>query len=136
MTIAIEQVEQLYLKSIEPKPTTQEVPRSRSSGKPPKKEYPTFDINPRVAREYLGRLKNRKEKDADSEQRAFFQEKENHEAVRFQQSSEQYTPWKDLDLEEDKPEAVEGPPTSWAEALRRKQNLANGSSEQSVSKGA
>ena len=135
MTLAIEQVEQLYLKSIEPKPTTQEVHRSRSSGKPPKKDHPAFDINPRVAREYLGRLKNRKEKDADSEQRAFFQEKENHEAVRFQQSNEQYTPWKDLDLEEEKPEAVEGPPTSWAEALRRKQNLANGSSEQSVSKG-
>ena len=135
MTLVIEQVEQLYLKSIEPKPTTQEVPRSRSSGKPPKKEYPAFDINPRVAREYLGRLKSRKEEDADSEQRAFFQEKENHEAVWFQQSSEQYTPWKDLDLEEEKPEAVEGPPTSWAEALRRKQNLANGSSEQSVSKG-
>ena len=88
-----------------------------------------------MAREYLGRLKNRKEKDADSDQRAFFQEKENHEAVRFQQANEQYTPWKDLDLEEEKPEAVEGPPTSWAEALRRKQNLANGSSEQSVSKG-
>ena len=88
-----------------------------------------------MAREYLGRLKNRKEQDANSEQRAFFQEKENHEAVDFQQPSELYTPWKDLDVEEEKSEIVEGPPTSWAEALRRKQNLANGISEKSVSKG-
>lgn len=87
-----------------------------------------------MAREYLGRLKSRKEQDADSEQRVFFQQTENHEAVRLQQPNEQYTPWKDLDVEEDKPEAIEGPPTSWAEALRRKQNLANGI-EKSVSKG-
>lgn len=130
----IEQVEQLCQKSMEAKPTTQEAPRSRSSGKPPKKEYPTFDINPRVAREYLGRSKTRKEQDADSEQRVFFQETENHEALRFQQPNEQYTPWKDLEVEEEKPEAIEGPPTSWAEALRRKQNLANGMSEKAVSK--
>ena len=88
-----------------------------------------------MAREYLGRLKNRKEQDADSEQRVFFQEKENHDAVRFQGPNDEYTPWKDLDLEEAKPEAVEGPPTSWAEALRRKQNLANGISDKSASKG-
>ena len=94
-----------------------------------------------MAREYLGRLRNRKEQDAgseqdaDSEQRLFLQETENHEAVRFQQPNEQYTPWKDLDVEEEKPEAIEGPPTSWAEALGRKQNLANGISEKSVSKG-
>lgn len=130
----IEQVEQLYQKSVEPKPTTQEAPRPRTLGKPPKKEHPAFDINPRVAREYLGRLKHRKDQDAGSEQRLFFQETENHEAVCFQQPNEHYTPWKDLDVEEDKPEAIEGPPTSWAEALRRKQNLANGVSEKSVSK--
>lgn len=130
----IEQVEQLYLKSVEPKPTVQEAPRTRSSGKPPKKEYPAFDINPRVAREYIGRLKNRKEQDAESEQRVFFQEKENHDAVRFQGPNDDYTPWKDLDLEEEKPESIEGPPTSWAEALRRKQNLANGISDKSASK--
>lgn len=130
----IDQVEQLYQKSVEPKPTTQEAPRSRSSGKPLRKEYPAFDINPRVAREFIGRLRNRKEQDGESEQRVFIQEKENHEAVRFQEPNEQYTPWKDLDVEEEKPEVVEGPPTSWAEALRRKQNLANGISDKSVSK--
>lgn len=133
-TCTIEQVEQLYQKSIEPKPTAQEAPRPRSLGKPPKKEYPAFDINPRVAREYLGRLKYRKEQDADSEQRVFFQDQENHDAIRFQQPNQQYTPWKNLDVEEEKPEAIEGPPTSWAEALRRKQNMANGTLEKSVQK--
>ena len=134
-TLAIVQVEQLYQKSVEPKPTTQEVPRNRSSGKPPKKEYPAFDINPCVAWEYLRRLKSRKEQDADSEQRAFFQKKENHDAIHFQQQSEQYTPWKDLDPEEEKPKVIEGPPTSWSDALQRRQNQANGSSGQSLSKG-
>ena len=88
-----------------------------------------------MTREYLARLRNRKEQDADSEQRLFFQEKENHDAVHFQQPNEQYTPWKDLDVDEEKPEAMEGPPASWAEALRRKQNLANGISEKSTPKG-
>lgn len=44
----------------------------------------------------------------------------------LQQTSEHYTPWKDLEIEEEKPQIVEVRPTSWAEALRRKQNLANG----------
>ncbi|CAD6585991.1 MAG: hypothetical protein ASARMPRED_002368 [Alectoria sarmentosa] len=130
----IEEVEQLYQKSIEQKPTTQEAPRPKSLGKPARKEYPAFDINPRVAREYLARLKNRKAQESDSEQRVFFQEKENHEAVYFQKSNEQYTQWKDLDVEEERPEFTEGPPTSWAEALRRKQNLANGVSEKPMPK--
>jgi len=51
--------------------------------------------------------------------------------VEFQRPSEQYTPWKDSDLEEEEVEPIMGPPTSWAEALRRKTNLANGISEDS-----
>ena len=88
-----------------------------------------------MAREYLGRLKSRKEQDAGSEQRVFFQEKEHHEAVHFQQLNEHYTPWKDVEVEEEMPAAVEGPPLSWAETVRRKQNLANGILEKSTSKG-
>ena len=88
-----------------------------------------------MAREYLGRLKNRKEQDPGSEQRVFFQETEHHEAVQFQQPNEHYTPWKDVEVEEEKPAAVEGPPMSWAETLRKNQNPANGTSEKSTSKG-
>lgn len=115
------------------KPTPKEPPRPRSSGKPAKKEFLTFDINPRLARTFFTRLKTWKEEDVASEQRAFFQEKENHEAVKFQQPAEQYTPWKDLEIEEEKPEPIPDRPATWAEALRRKQAVANGTSEDSQS---
>ena len=130
---AFEAVEQLYQKSIEVKPTPQEPSRPRSIGRPLRKEYPAFDINPRVARAFLTRLKAWKEEDAVNEQRDFISEKENHGAVEFQEPNEQYTPWKDLEIEEETPEPVMDRPTTWAEALRRKQNLANGISDSSES---
>lgn len=130
---AFETVEQIYQKSIEVKPTPQEPPRPRSIGKPTRKEYPAFDINPRVARAFLTRLKTWKEDDAVLEQRDFIRENENHDAVAFQEASEQYTPWKDIGVEEEMPEPVMDRPTTWAEALRRKQNLANGISDSSES---
>ena len=70
-----------------------------------------------------------KEEEPVSEQRDFFQEKENHGAVSFQQPGEQYTPWKDVEIEEETPQVADDRPTTWAEALRRKQNLANGMNE-------
>ena len=134
--VAYEHVEQLYQKSTEQKPTTKGNSRPRSLGKPVKKEYPTFDINPRVTKDFLSRLKAWKDEDPTSEARQFFHEKENHDAVSFQQPNEQYTPWKDLEVEEEKPEIPEDRPATWADALRRKQNLANGTSGNSdVSKG-
>ena len=128
-SLALENVEQIYQKSVEIKSTPKEPPRPRSSGKPAKKEFPAFDINPRLARTFLTRLKTWKEEDEASEQRLFLQEKENHEAVEFQQLTEQYAPWKDLEVEEEKSEPVLDRPATWAEALRRKQALANGISE-------
>lgn len=130
---AFETVEQLYQKSIEVKPTPQEPSRPRSIGRPLRREYPAFDINPRVARAFLTRLKAWKEEDAVHEQRDFISEKENHGAVEFQGSNEQYTPWKDIEVEDEIPEPVMDRPTTWAEALRRKQNLANGISDSSES---
>jgi len=124
--VAYEIVEQINQKTKEPKLTTKEAPRPKSTGKPVKKEYPAFDINPLLTRGFLSRLKAWKEEEAVSEQREFFQGKENHRAVSFQQFSEQYTPWKDVEIEEEKPQVAEDRPTTWAEALRRKQNLANG----------
>ena len=124
--LAYEQVEQIYQKSKEVKPISKESSRSKPSGKPSKKEHPTFDINPLLAREFLLRLKTWEQADGSSEQREFFREKEKHEAVTFQQPNEQYTPWKDVDTEEEKPQVAEDRPSTWAEALRRKQNLTNG----------
>ena len=134
--LAYEDVEQIYQKSKEAKPVPKEPSRPKSSGKPIKKEYPTFDINPLLARNFLLRLKTWKEDGAASEQRDFLQEKENHGAVSFQQSSEQYSPWKDVEVEEETPQTAEDRPATWAEALRRKQNLANGAGNNSqVQKG-
>lgn len=124
--LAYEHVEQIYQKSKETKSVPKEVARPKSSGKPVKKEHPAFDINPLLAKNFLTRLKTWKEDEAVSEQRDFFQEKENHGAVSFQQSSEQYTPWKDIEIEEEKPQVADDRPSTWAEALRRKQSLGNG----------
>jgi len=116
---------------MEIKPTAPEPARPRSFGRPPKKEYPAFDINPRMARDFLTRLKTWKESDdSTSVQREFYRRKENHDVVDFQGPSEQYAQWKDSDLEEEEVQPVVAPPTSWAEALRRKTNLANGISEE------
>ena len=124
--LAYDHVEEIFQKSKEVKPVSKEVPRPKSSGKPAKKEYPTFDINPSLAKNFLSRLKTWKAEDAASEQRDFFQEKENHRAVSFQPSNEQYTPWKDVEIEEEPQQVVEDRPTTWADALRRKQSQANG----------
>lgn len=125
--LASEVVAELYQKSQETKPAPKEISRPKSFGKPAKIDYPPFDINPFLARLFLSGLKHWKGEDAASEQRIFFQEKENHEAVSFPQANEQYTPWKDIENEEEeKPQVVEDRPTTWAEALRRKQNIANG----------
>ena len=125
-SVAYENVEQIYQKSKETKSTQKETPRPKLSGKPLKKEHPTFDINPLLARNFLSRLKGFKEEAATSEQRTFFGTRENHGAVSFQHNSEQYGPWKDVDIEEEKLQTCEDRPTTWAEALRRKMDLANG----------
>ena len=119
-------MEQIYQKSKEIKALPKEATRPKSSSKPVKKEHPAFDINPLLAKTFLSRLKTWKDEEAVSEQRNFYQEKENHGAISFQQPSEQYTPWKDVEVEEETPQVADDRPTTWAEALRRKQNLANG----------
>ena len=58
---ASENVEQLYKKSVEPKPIAQESSRSKPAAKPPRKVYPTFDINATIAREFLARARKGKD---------------------------------------------------------------------------
>lgn len=88
-----------------------EPPRQKSSLKNARKEYPTFDINLRVAVEFLGRLKS-------GETRGLFV---------FQQQSEEYSPWKVVDIPTEKRESKEDRPTTFAQAVMVKQNTANGS---------
>ena len=101
-------------------------------GRLPRKEYPAFDINPRLAKDFLARLKRWKDHDDSAPAlREFIRGAENHDAVQLQELSEQYTPWNDLSDEMEQAEPNLPPPTSWAEALRRKTNLANGLPEDS-----
>ncbi|KAI4176053.1 MAG: hypothetical protein LQ343_001336 [Gyalolechia ehrenbergii] len=86
------------------KPSRQLEPqRPRSSARPSKAEHPAVDINPLVAGEFLARLRL----------------KEGQDAVEFQKDTEQYSPWKILELEEESRAASENRPTSFAQAVRK-----------------
>lgn len=128
---ACEHVVQLSEKSKELKPPVQQAPPQKTFGRPARKEYPAFDINHHVAREYLARIKEGKNGIGGAKERPISGLEERHGAVDFQQPKEEYTPWKDVPVEEEKIEVPDDRPISWAEAARRKQNLANGISEKS-----
>ncbi|KAL8727360.1 MAG: hypothetical protein Q9166_006129 [cf. Caloplaca sp. 2 TL-2023] len=80
--------------------------RPRSGGRPTRTERPAFDINPLVACEFLKRS----------------QSKNGQGVVEFQKDSEQYSPWKILELEEESKSANENRPTTFAQAVQ-KQNI-------------
>lgn len=62
-----------------------------------------MDINPLVAGEFLAR----------------FRSDENQKGVEFQKDSEQYSPWRLLELEEESRSANENKPSSFAQAARK-----------------
>ena len=97
-------------------------------GKPTKKEYPTFDANPKVAREYLARLQSGKEFETGASGRPIYEDEESHTAVHVARASEQYSAWKGLDDYEEPPEVPAGS-ESWADKLRRKQIVMNEQNE-------
>ncbi len=125
---ASETVEQLYKKSIEPKPTAQEPSRPKSASKPARKVNPTFDINPAVAKEFLARLRKGKEEEQDDKEKSLCYEDERWADIQFQSSKEEYSPWKDVPVEEPKIDMPDDRPLSWAE-LARKKLQANGGME-------
>ena len=104
--LAVESAEKIYKKSIEPKPEPKEAVRPKSSGRP-NKVYPTFDINPHVAREFIDRCKA----------------EESKLGVEFQKEAEEYTPWKNLKEQEEKQKASEAKPAGYAAALLAKLNI-------------
>lgn len=86
--------------------TIPEPTKKRSSGKPVRPEYPAFDINLVVAREFLSRLKL-------------------HNAehpITFQQPSEEYSPWKGVEVQVEKKMSTEDGPTTWAQAAHAAAN--------------
>ena len=130
-----ENVEQLYQKSVEPKPIQKEASKPKATGKPAKREFPVFDTNPKIARAYIARLQAGKDHETGPLGRPIYVKEEKHEAVHFAQPNEQYTPWKDVEEIEEKIEIHEDRPESWADKLRRKQNMANGITENKLAKG-
>lgn len=121
-------VTQLYQKSVESKPAAQEGSRARSLGRT-RKEYPAFDINPKLAKECFDRIRARKGEENGAMKRPPCEEEERLEAISFQGDAEEYSPWKDIPVEEEKEKAAEDRPLSWAELARKKQNQGNGAVE-------
>ncbi len=118
---ASERVEHLYQKSIEQKPKPQEPARPKSSGKTTRKEHPTFDINPRLAKSFLAWLQ------CDDED----WDPDLTHAVEFQQANEVYTPWTLAEEHGDKRDrSPKKGPTTFAQAVAKanlvKQEPGNG----------
>ena len=134
--IVSETVDQLYQKSIEPKPTPKDAPKPKAPSKPTKKEHPAFNINPKIAKGFLDRLQAGKEFETGHLGRPIYEEEENHAAVHFAPAQEQYSQWKDIEEYEEKVEVPSDRAESWADKLRRKQNIANGIVEEQTPKGS
>ncbi|MCJ1379926.1 hypothetical protein MMC17_003029 [Xylographa soralifera] len=99
-----EKVEQLYQALLTAKEPQKEPAPRKTSTKAARKETPLFDINPRTSREFLLRAQG-----------------ENLNSISFQLPHEHFTQWKEEEQQATKVEPPpEGPPTSFAEALRRK----------------
>lgn len=64
--------------------------------------------------------------------RPLYEEAEVQNALEFQKPSEEYTPWKDVPLVEDKVEVQEARPTSWADAAKKKSNLTNSMNDKAL----
>ena len=114
--LAIDRVDDSWKKSIEPKPEPEKAPRPKSGGKPAR-VYPTFDISPRIAKEFLERSKQDGRKSA----------------VEFQKEEEQYTVWKNLEIreEQERQKNADGKPATFAAALLAKLNIAEVPAESS-----
>ncbi|MCJ1438230.1 hypothetical protein MMC27_007617 [Xylographa pallens] len=101
---AFEKVEQIYQASLAAKEPQKETAPKKTSSKSTRKETPLFDINPQTSTEFLLRA-----------------QEANLNNISFQLPHEQFTQWKEEEQQATKVEQTpEGPPTSFAEALRRK----------------
>lgn len=109
--IAIERVEKLYQTKKEQEVKALDPPKKRSSWKNVRKEHPAFDINLQVALEFFKRM----------------EAEESTTSITFQKITEEYSPWKGVELQQEKVETKEGRPSTFAQALA-KSNIVNGSS--------
>ncbi|KAL9629726.1 MAG: hypothetical protein Q9204_005112 [Flavoplaca sp. TL-2023a] len=103
---ALEQKYANLKEEVNKKPPRQVEPqRPRTSAKQAKIEYPAFDINPLVAGEFLARVRSNEQS-----------------TVEFQKDSEEYSPWKIMEAEEENRSATENRPATFAQAVQ-KQNI-------------
>ena len=113
LTLAMENVMQLSAKEKnlrEQRETT--TSERRSAGKPARREQPAYDNNPRVTLEFLERL-----------------QVQSPGVLVFQQSGEEYSPWKEVEIPPERKDFKEERPATFAQAARYKQNVANGMPE-------
>ena len=113
-----EQVEQLYQKALEAKSKPEEAGRSKPPPKTSKKDFPTFDVNPSVTREFLARAR----------------ESQDNLPVEFQHENEQFSQWRSKEIMAEKQKFNERNPASYAQTLLMKLNFSEGS-ENGISKG-
>ena len=67
--------------------------------------------------------------------RPIYEEEEKHGAVHFPKANEQYTQWKDIEEYEEKTESPADGQASWADKLRKKPGLVNGTTNLKLPKG-
>ncbi len=115
LSAAVENVRQLCQKEkLEQELKKPASPRQRPVGKPARKEHPSFDINPRVTLEFLERL-----------------QVDNVDGLVFQQPTEEYSPWKGVEVQPERKDPKEERPTTFAQAVLLKLNPPNAISETS-----
>ena len=108
---ALEEVEKQYQASLISKEPPKEPAAKRASGRAPRREeHPLFDINPRTAWEFLCRV----------------QSVPSGTGISFQKEGEEFSQWKSEYSRAKLAESVPVAPSSFADALLRKLNIAGG----------
>ena len=111
--LAFENVEKTFQSSLLQQEAQKEPPSKKSVSKVSgrKEQQPLFDLNPRIAREFLSRFQSRSNQTVD-------------DIVTFQLPGQQFTQWKNEEEKAIKAEQPpEQPPSSFAQALLRKLNI-------------
>ena len=110
---AFENVEKAYQSSLLQKESQKEPLPKKSTNKASgrKEQQPLFDLNPRIAREFLLRSQSKTDQTVN-------------DVVTFQLPGQQFTQWKNEEEKAIKAEQPpEQPPSSFAQALLRKLNI-------------
>lgn len=109
LTLAVHNVEQIWHKETRIRGQQRAAEEQRLTGKPARRDRPTYDNNPLVAWEFLKRL----------------QAENGGDGLVFQRQGEEYSPWQSAQVPPQTQVPAERPAT-FAEAVRHKLNATNG----------